>query len=54
MLTLILLFAMVISQERKVIFVKNTKDSLGNRMKSNYENRTKTYLARRSSVILRL
>lgn len=33
---------------------KQTKDSLGDRMKSNYENRSKTYLTRRSSTIMRL
>lgn len=33
---------------------KKTKDSLGDRMKGNYENRSKTYLTRRSSTILRL
>ena len=32
----------------------NKKDSLGDRMKSNYENRAKTYLVRRQPVILRL
>lgn len=32
----------------------NKKDSLGDRMKSNYENRSKTYLIRRQPVILRL
>lgn len=30
------------------------KDSLGNRMKENYENRSKTYLLRRTPVIVRL
>lgn len=33
---------------------KTKKDSLGDRMKSNYENRSKTYLTRRTPVILRL
>lgn len=33
---------------------KNTKDSLGDRMKENYENRSKTYLTRRTPVIIRL
>lgn len=32
----------------------NRKDSLGDRMKLNYENRSKTYLTRRSPVIIRL
>lgn len=32
---------------------KQTKDSLGDRMKSNYENRSKTYLTRRSVSIIR-
>ena len=32
----------------------NTKDSLGDRMKENYENRAKTYLVRRMPVIIRL
>ena len=31
-----------------------TKDSLGDRMKGNYENRAKTYLIRRTPVIIRL
>lgn len=31
-----------------------TKDSLGDRMKENYENRSKTYLTRRLPVIIRL
>jgi len=31
-----------------------TKDSLGDRMKLNYENRSKTYLLRRTPVIIRL
>lgn len=31
-----------------------TKDSLGDRMKENYENRAKTYLVRRMPVVLRL
>lgn len=30
------------------------KDNLGNRMKENYENRSKTYLTRRTPVIIRL
>ena len=34
--------------------MKNKKDSLGDRMKSNYENRAKTYLTRRTPVIIRL
>jgi len=33
---------------------KMTKDSLGDRMKHNYENRSKTYLTRRMPVIIRL
>lgn len=33
---------------------KNKKDSLGDRMKENYENRSKTYLTRRLPVICRL
>lgn len=32
----------------------NIKDSLGDRMKENYENRSKTYLVRRMPVIIRL
>lgn len=32
----------------------NKKDSLGDRMKENYENRSKTYLTRRTPVIIRL
>lgn len=32
----------------------NKKDSLGDRMKENYENRSKTYLVRRMPVIVRL
>jgi tRNA(His) 5'-end guanylyltransferase len=32
----------------------NKKDSLGDRMKNNYENRAKTYLVRRMPVIIRL
>ena len=32
----------------------NKKDSLGERMKENYENRAKTYLVRRMPVIIRL
>lgn len=32
----------------------NNKDSLGDRMKENYENRAKTYLVRRMPVIIRL
>lgn len=31
-----------------------TKDDLGNRMKDNYENRSKTYLVRRMPVIIRI
>lgn len=34
--------------------MSNKKDSLGDRMKENYENRAKTYLVRRMPVILRL
>ena len=34
--------------------MSNKKDSLGDRMKSNYENRAKTYLTRRTPVIIRL
>ena len=34
--------------------MSNKKDSLGDRMKENYENRSKTYLARRMPVIIRL
>lgn len=33
---------------------KKTKDSLGDRITGNYENRTHTYLTRRSSTIMRL
>jgi tRNA(His) 5'-end guanylyltransferase len=33
--------------------MKNNKDSLGDRMKNNYENRAKTYLVRRMPVIIR-
>lgn len=33
---------------------KINKDSLGDRMKENYENRSKTYLTRRTPVIIRL
>ena len=33
---------------------KKKKDSLGDRMKGNYENRSKTYLTRRLPVVLRL
>ncbi len=33
---------------------KNNKDSLGDRMKENYENRSKTYLTRRVPVVIRL
>ena len=33
---------------------KVKKDSLGDRMKSNYENRAKTYLTRRTPVIIRI
>ena len=32
----------------------NKRDSLGDRMKNNYENRAKTYLLRRTPVIIRL
>lgn len=34
--------------------ISNTKDSLGDRMKEYYENRAKTYLTRRTPVIIRL
>lgn len=34
--------------------MKNNKDSLGDRMKNNYENVTRTYLTRRMPVIIRL
>lgn len=34
--------------------MSNKKDSLGDRMKANYENRAKTYLVRRMPVIIRL
>lgn len=34
--------------------MNNKKDSLGDRMKNNYENRAKTYLVRRMPVIIRL
>lgn len=34
--------------------MNNKKDSLGDRMKNNYENRSKTYLVRRTPVIIRL
>lgn len=34
--------------------MNNKRDSLGDRMKSNYENRAKTYLVRRMPVIIRL
>ena len=34
--------------------MSNKKDSLGDRMKENYENRSKTYLVRRTPVIIRL
>ena len=34
--------------------MSNKKDSLGDRMKENYENRAKTYLVRRTPVIVRL
>ena len=34
--------------------MKTNKDSLGDRMKNNYENRAKTYLVRRMPVIIRL
>ena len=34
--------------------MSNKKDSLGDRMKNNYENRAKTYLVRRMPVIIRL
>ena len=33
---------------------KKTKDSLGDRMKANYENRNKTYLTRRTAACIRL
>ena len=34
--------------------MKNNKDALGDRMKMNYENRSKTYLVRRMPVVIRL
>ena len=34
--------------------MNNRKDSLGDRMKENYENRAKTYLIRRMPVIIRI
>ena len=34
--------------------MEKTKDSLGDRMKEFYENRSKTYLTRRTPVIIRL
>lgn len=34
--------------------MSNKRDSLGDRMKNNYENRAKTYLTRRTPVIIRL
>lgn len=34
--------------------MSNKKDSLGDRMKENYENRAKTYLVRRTPVIIRI
>lgn len=34
--------------------MKNNKDNLGDRMKNNYENVTRTYLTRRTPVIIRL
>ena len=34
--------------------MSNKRDSLGDRMKNNYENRAKTYLLRRTPVIIRL
>ena len=34
--------------------MSNKKDSLGDRMKENYENRSKTYLTRRTPVIIRI
>ena len=34
--------------------MSNKRDSLGDRMKENYENRAKTYLVRRTPVIIRL
>lgn len=36
------------------MMMNNTKDSLGDRMKNYYENRAKTYLTRRTPVIIRL
>ena len=36
------------------MIMMNNKDSLGDRMKNNYENRAKTYLVRRMPVIIRL
>lgn len=39
----------------KEVYLKKTmKDELGDRMKSYYENRSKTFLVRRTPVIIRL
>lgn len=43
-----------INKERTEYIMSNKKDSLGDRMKNNYENRAKTYLVRRMPVIIRL
>jgi tRNA(His) 5'-end guanylyltransferase len=40
--------------KRLEVKMANNKDSLGDRMKENYENRAKTYLVRRMPVIIRL
>ena len=36
------------------MMMNNKRDSLGDRMKNNYENRSKSYLTRRVPVIIRL
>ena len=41
-------------EEKEKQTMSNKKDSLGDRMKENYENRSKTYLTRRTPVIIRL
>lgn len=41
-------------KEKEKQTMSNKKDSLGDRMKENYENRAKTYLTRRTPVIIRL
>lgn len=41
-------------KEKEKQTMNNKKDSLGDRMKENYENRAKTYLTRRTPVIIRL